>query len=449
MSVTGGKNAPTSGKDAPAAPISAETFAALIAAFSLPPKIAIAVSGGGDSMALLRLMHRWAAGKPHRLLALTVDHGLRPESSEEARQVGTWCAALGIEHRILHWKGDKPSANLQARAREARLTLLREACESADAGRLMLAHTLEDQAETFLLNLARGSGVDGLSAMAPVSREGLRDGLILRPLLSQRRSDLRASLRAIGQDWFEDPSNRDPRFDRVRLREAMPMLEKLGLSPSRLAATARNMSRAREALDSAAVTLGKRACLWSPMRVITLDPVPLRDAPEEIVLRVLRQVLCEIAGAAHPPSLEPLLRLRDWVAAPATNGLALHGCLIRRRADGRLAVLREAASCEGSVALRTSKSWDGFYALPPLAARFLGDCTIRALREDGYQQIVKFEDLDPPEPWTTAPHEARLAALSVWRGGKVLAVPQARKGDLVALLPPKTLLGAALRPNID
>jgi len=183
--------------------------------------IAIALSGGGDSTALLCLLHDFLSGcgEQNRLFAITVDHGLRPESAEEAKRAGDFCAALGIPHEIRRWEGKKPGAGLQAAAREARYRLLAEAAEGAGCSLVMTGHTLDDQAETVAMRHVRGAG-RGLSGVAPATLYEKRIWFV-RPLIRQRRVDLRAYLASRGQDWIDDPSNKDPRFERVRMREAI------------------------------------------------------------------------------------------------------------------------------------------------------------------------------------------------------------------------------------
>ncbi|WP_119423020.1 tRNA lysidine(34) synthetase TilS, partial [Desertibaculum subflavum] len=212
---------------------------AALGAFPGHPDLAVAVSGGADSLALVLLAQGWTAAQGGRLLALTVDHGLRPEAAREALQVKRWLAARGVAHRTLRWRGPKPKANLAAAAREARYALLFAACRRARFRALAVAHHREDQAETFLLRLGRGSGVDGLAAMAPVSE---RDGIaLLRPLLDMPRDRLRAALAAAGQDWIEDPGNADPARARTAVRALLPALAAAGLPPVRIAATAARM----------------------------------------------------------------------------------------------------------------------------------------------------------------------------------------------------------------
>ena len=220
-------------------PVSAVEFNRLMQAFGpfeQRPRLAVAVSGGADSMALCLLAASWAQGLGGSVTALTVDHGLRAAAAAEAAQVGDWLAARGVAHKILCWQGAKPAADLQAAARLARYELLNDWCAQEAVLHLLLAHHQEDQAETLLLRLGRGSGVDGLSAMAPISVT--KAGRLLRPLLGISRARLMAGLKAEGQSWIEDPSNEDVRFSRVRWRQLMPKLQAEGLNSERLAATA-------------------------------------------------------------------------------------------------------------------------------------------------------------------------------------------------------------------
>ena len=200
-------------------PLGDAEFAVLIerlGAFEPAPHVAVGVSGGPDSLALALLAAGWTRRRGGRLTALIVDHGLRAKSAREAATVARWLDARGIAHAVLRWDGAKPSSAIQARAREARHAILAEWCRRAGVLHLLLAHHRDDQLETALLRRARASGPDGLAAMAPVvERESLR---ILRPLLPIASARLRATLRALGQDWIDDPSNRNDAFARVRIR---------------------------------------------------------------------------------------------------------------------------------------------------------------------------------------------------------------------------------------
>ena len=189
-----------------AKPLADREFAARIerlGPFERHPEIAVAVSGGPDSLALAILLDRWARRRGGRAIALTVDHGLREESAAEARRVGRWMRGRGIAHHILVWRGRKPKHGVQAAARDARYALLESWCRRHAILHLALAHHRDDQIETFLMRLGRGSGLDGLAAMPAIAeRGGVR---LLRPLLDIDKARLVASLAAMGQGWIEDP----------------------------------------------------------------------------------------------------------------------------------------------------------------------------------------------------------------------------------------------------
>ena len=214
--------------------LSAAAFAPLIEAlgpFEKRPHLAAAVSGGRDSLALMHLLAGWCRAQGGQLTILTVDHGLRAEAAGEARQVGTWAAALGLPHVVLGWQGPKPATGIQAAARSARYAGMTAWCREANVLHLALGHQADDQRETVAMRKARSEegllGLAGMSAIA--SRDGVR---LLRPLLGISRADITAYLGAIGQDWLEDPSNSAEQFERVRWRHGslgdLPELAEMG-----------------------------------------------------------------------------------------------------------------------------------------------------------------------------------------------------------------------------
>ena len=341
-------------------PLTDPEFADLMAQFGLfepAPRVAVGVSGGADSLALLHLVHTWTRARGGGAIALTVDHGLRPESAGEAARLGQALAASGIELRCLRWCGPKPRSNIQAAARRARHDLLGRWCTRYGILHLALAHHLDDQAETLLLRLGRGSGLEGLAAMATVREmPGFR---LLRPLLSVAKSRLAATLTARRHSWIEDPSNTDPSFARVRLRGLLPALDSEGLTVTRLAATAAHLGRARAALECSVARLLARAVELHPAGFAWVDPVPLGAAPEEVALRALARVLMIIGGRAYTPRFVRLRRLHDRISVGLESGLTLAGCrVIPRR--GRLLVVRESARI-AEQPLRPGRGllWDG------------------------------------------------------------------------------------------
>jgi tRNA(Ile)-lysidine synthase len=390
-----------------------EIAAGLAAALARTPDapLGVAASGGGDSLALLLLLHATAPG---RIEAVTVDHGLRPESRAEAAAVAALCAARGIPHAVLDWQGWDGRGNLQDQARQARRRLIAGWARARGIAAVALGHTLDDQAETVLLRLARGSGVDGLAAMAPVATG---DGLLwLRPLLGVRRAALRAWLGTQGVPWAEDPSNADTRFDRIRARAALPLLAGLGLGPERLAATARAMARARAALERATADLAALCLADGGAGDLVLDPAPFAAAAEELRLRLLAGALCWVSGALYRPRL---VRLEAALAAIETgtvgHGLTLHGCVLRHRGD-RVAIRRELARMAAAVPLAAGR-WDGRWATfgtPPAGAGL----TIGALGAGGLRRL----EIRRPGP----AREALAATPAIWREGELVAAPVAR-----------------------
>ncbi len=325
--------------------------------FEKHPRLAVAVSGGADSLALTLFAASWARKRGGRLTALTVDHGLRPEAAAEARRVGRWLRARGIEHRIIAWRGAKPVANVQAAARAARYALLSGWCARHGVLHLLLAHHADDQAETYLLRLARGSGVDGLAAMAPMHE--LPSVRMLRPLLGVPRARLEGSLRRAGQGWIDDPTNRDRDHARVRMRQLLPALSEEGLTGPRLARTAGRLARARAALETAVADTLAETVMLHPAGFCLLDREKLRAPPPEIALRVLARVLRTVSGAAYPPRLENLERLLGELSRPDAQGRTLAGCRVLPWRESLL-VCREANAAGGKVPLIRGRAvWDG------------------------------------------------------------------------------------------
>lgn len=353
--------------------------------FEPRPRLAVAVSGGADSLAATLLAAHWAHERRGKVVALTVDHRLRPNSTAEAGQVGQWLANHGIEHHILPWLGDKPTSDIQGRARAARYALLEQYCRQAGILHLLLAHHRDDQAETFLLRLARGSGVDGLSAMAAI-RHGAHLRW-LRPLLTVPKARLLATLRHWDQDWVDDPSNLDPRHARVRLRLLADTLAAEGLEPARLAQTAHTLALAGDALDrmvaDALVEWGHvHPAGFAWVRCEAWDRLP-----EDVALRLLVRLLCCHGGEDLPPRLERsqglLRRLRHG------QGGTLSGCRVGVLA-GRALFCREAGRMAPPVAAEPGAEilWDGrFRAVLPRSAP--PGLRLGGLGPQGWGKVVK------------------------------------------------------------
>jgi tRNA(Ile)-lysidine synthase len=333
---------------------------ASIGGFEPRPFVAVAVSGGSDSLALAILADRWARQRGGRIVGLVVDHRLRPESAAEAETVGGWLAARGIACAILSWQGEKPATGIQAAARTARYRLLGEWCVAEGCLHLLTAHHREDQAETYLIRRRAGSGTDGLAGM-PAVRE-LRGCRLVRPLLDTPKERLVALLDSEGQDYVRDPSNRNPAFERARLR-----LSGGDIAPA--LAAARTNAAARIARERSLATLLARTVALHPAGFAVLDPGPVVEAGE-LGEQVLGRVAATIGGAAYPARRARLARLRAGLAAAPQRARTLGGCrFIPWR--GRVLVVREPARAEPPLSLAPGMAglWDHrFEARLPAAA---------------------------------------------------------------------------------
>jgi tRNA(Ile)-lysidine synthase len=323
----------------PAAPAEPLDPARLFGALSRRRGLVLAVSGGPDSTALMVLAARWRAAPP--LLVVSVDHGLRAEAAAEARTVAKNAAALGLRCRIVRAPPRQTGGNLQDWARRTRYRLLADAAAEAGCDAIVTAHHRDDQAETFLLRLARGSGVYGLSAMAPESMSG--EVMLARPLLGVPREALLRVAEESGLPTAEDPGNSDLRFDRVRMREALPFLEAIGLGPERLAQTATRLGCAAAALDHYATLLLREGFSADGFGVVSGEIAPLAAAPQEVALRALARMLRTVGGMEYTPRLDALEALLAAVLAAdghARMRRTLSGVVVTAEA-GRLVARRE------------------------------------------------------------------------------------------------------------
>ncbi len=380
-----------------------------------PKSLGLAVSGGGDSMAMLHLLAPWARVRGIALRVATVDHGLRPQAAEEAALVRRESAALGLVHDTLAWRGWSGQGNLQHEARAARHRLLAGWAREHGLEAVALGHTRDDQAETLLMRLARGSGVDGLSAMQPLRRHG--GATWLRPLLGIGRAELRAWLRAEGISWAEDPSNEDRRFERVRVRKALDTLAGLGITREDLAATAERMQRARAALDHYTHEAA-RAIVRLQAGDVLIAAAPLAALPEEIRLRLVAHSLCRVSSADYRPRLQPLTEALADVNAGRTR--SLHGALMRHE-GAEIRIFREHAAVAGLKGV-PGQPWDRRWILEgPENMMKDNSLAVMALGEEGLAQCAGWRE-------TGLPRASLLASPAVWRGRALLAAPLAGEG---------------------
>lgn len=405
-------------------PVSLAAFAERMRRFNSSNSIAVAFSGGPDSLALLILAAQWARSRHDaRLIALTVDHGLRAGSAAEAERAARLAASIGVPHRILFWEGPKPASGIQAAARDARYRLLAEACRTFGASALLVAHHLEDQAETFLLRLRRGSGVDGLAAMPDARALDTKEPAVrlLRPLLDLPRERLAATVAQSGLEPVLDPSNSNDRFDRVKIRQAMSALVALGFDAAGLADTAARMARARTALETQTAALLDAHATLSPFGHVEVDAAGLAAASDETRLRALAVVLKVVGGHAYGPRMDGLTAI-DAALADYTlgRGRTLSGVKFSL-ARGRLLVVRELAAAQRASALRLVAgeiaTWDGRFDLR-LEAGPASGAEVRVLGAEGLSALAA-----AGLPLPLAPKTALVALPALWAGATLLGAP--------------------------
>jgi tRNA(Ile)-lysidine synthase len=334
-------------------PVADDEAAELFASLEGARGLLLAVSGGPDSTAMMVLFARWQPPSRPPIHVATVDHGLRVEARAEAKAVAAGAKKLGLPHRILAWSGVKPATRLQERARQARYDLLVQHARAIGASHIVLAHHADDQAETVLFRLLRGSGPAGLAGMAG---ETPRDGVILaRPFLLIPKARLVATCAAAGLGFVDDPSNAEPRFARVRLRRLMPLLEKEGLDRAHLLKLAERAGRAEAALRDTAYAVRARLEVACGPQGLGVDASALAEAPPEIATRVIAALIAQ-AGAAAPPRLDRLEALSERliVALKAGRPLkgSLAGCVLSLDHQGKVVIVREKPRRRGNRRVR-------------------------------------------------------------------------------------------------
>ncbi len=419
-----------------------------------PTDIGLAVSGGGDSMAMLYLAHNWTHRWGVRLWVVTVDHGLRADSAAEAAMVARTSAMLGWPHATLRWQWDGAGNKMDA-ARRARLDLIGRWCGTLR--HVLMAHNADDVAETFVMRLARGSGVDGLSAMAaqreiaggdagPLDITGARPPArhpeeapgftVVRPCMDMARDDLRHYLRVLRGEWVEDPSNDDPAYDRARVRAARDVMAGVGLTPDTLTATARRMARARDALR------GLAAQHWDASGhedrrtgTVRLARGGFAAAPRDTQMRLLAAALQYVASADYRPREDALEAVLDRLLAGGAG--TLHGCALRTDPDSLL-ILREAqAITTTETRVGDGRLWDRRWRVFHKDFRGL---PIRALGDEGWRL------LPAPRAAAAPPHATAITLPAIWDNGRPVACDalDLGPGDTTRLCP-QGRLGMDLR----
>ncbi len=424
--------------------ISASEADAAFVALAEYPIIVLAVSGGPDSMALLELVAEWRGrrdGPLPRVHAATIDHGLRAQSREEAETVAAQASRLGVPHVTLPWLGEKPTTGLPAASRDARYQLLAEHAAKTAAGQrsaVVTAHHADDQAETLLMRLARGSGVDGLAAMQP-TRKLTVDGRVtlLRPLLAFSKARLDATVRSRGVAVADDPTNRDVKFERPRLRASMPLLHELGLSPEALSLSARRLGDARAALDYAAEAFEATVALELNNGVFANFLWPAFDGgPAYLRQRVVARLIEYFGGASPSPQLSEIESIVRRLESGREISVTLGGAVIVA-SDQRVRIWREPGRLSTNDVLLPAGGeivWDKRFRIACRPGSQWSGSTIRPLGRVGLSEITNRLDT------ARLPAQAAISQPALWHGETLVAAPT---------LPPFAVPGGALGADPD
>lgn len=405
--------------DLPATPLTVVEFDAQMRQLGWSgDRLALAVSGGPDSMALALCAQAWAASHNIEIIAFTLDHALRAESAAEANQVQRWLQARGIEHHVLLWEHPPITSAIQQQARQARYGLLAKACRARGIRALAVGHQLEDQAETVLLRFAKGSGVDGLAGMRPATQ--LEDILLLRPLLGIAKARLIATCEAAGQSYVTDPSNEKVQFARGRLRGAAQALAAEGLTPERLADLADRAALASDALTYYANRLLLESVCWHLSGYAEINLPRLAREPTEIRLRVLRRVLEQIGGDLPSLRHAALLELDAALQLPQLSPRTLHGCSIRAF-DGSCRVVRELSAITDDALIKPGETrlWDGRFRVT-LNKIARDDLRLAKLDTQPHELL---DQVAPGLRQAVPLGQVRATLPALWHGDRLSAVP--------------------------
>ncbi len=395
--------------------------------------IAVAVSGGVDSLCLALLASNLTsvpASKHRKIFALTVDHGLRPEASSEADFVANILNSVGCDHITLPWRPkEKPKSNIQAKARDARYHLMNEWCEDNGVSYVLLAHHMDDLAETFLMRLMRGSGVYGLSAMPECKKMG--SVTYLRPFLGIPKSTFQHTLTVMGKRWLEDPSNSNADFDRVKVRHFLASAALKGLDIETIAGTANRMRRTRKALDHYRALWLREFADFSPFGYVTLSAESFADTPEETILRGVAEIIQTLGDLSYTPRMRSVDRLVAAMQDDQFTPQTLGGVVISRmpnnlnhasKFSNGFLFYRELSHMSPKCSL-SAPSYDGIYDIicKPLNDSMANQYTLGPLGEVGLQQLKQQDRV--PKTLHAMPYGLKVVQLAICNGDQIVGLP--------------------------
>ena len=384
--------------------------------------IALAVSGGPDSTAMMQIAALSKKLKNSNVTVIVVDHGLREESKDEANIVCQNAKLLGFKYKILKWDGVKPKTRIQEIARKTRYKLMTSWCKKKGIEKLFLAHHLDDQVETFLMRLGKGSGVDGLAVMNYVTE--ISSLKLVRPFLEIPKTRFIKILSITNLEWISDPSNFNSDYKRSRIRKILPILSKEGINSKQIGLVIKRMRSAKDALNTQTNILLKKYLSNVDNVAYFLNKELLKDVKEkEILIRVLEKIFMNISGSIYPPRRNKLENILSWILKNNNiKAKTLTGVVVRKR-KSELIFYREPDDCYKSVNIRPLTSryscWDDRFFLKAnksndLQIRALGDVGITILKEEKILKRQGFQNV-PLSAWKTVP--------GVWSKKRLISVP--------------------------
>lgn len=386
---------------------------AIFTPFESPPTIAIATSGGPDSLALALLSHQWATNQGGKAIAITVDHQLREDSTAEAHQVRTWLEARGMEHHILTWvraeENETPQTSIQAAARKARYQLLGQWCKDHGVKHLLTAHHAQDQLETFMIRLAKGSGLKGLTSTQGVVLTSF--GRILRPLLTLDSNHLKTTLKQFNQPFLLDPSNENEDFTRVRWRQLLPSLKVEGLTAQTIQETLNRLNHSQRLLDQHISGLLQQYVALSPYGYATLKKDALKESREAFE-EMLKRILATIGTRTYPVRRQALHHAMDMMKSD--KSITLGGCQILCK-SAVWWIVRELAAAQKDTPVQQPETyfWDNRFKI---VVSQKASCRIAALGERGIQQLGS----NFKEQIKSIPHVVLKTLPALWQEEKLL-----------------------------
>jgi tRNA(Ile)-lysidine synthase len=390
-----------------------------IGGFESPPTLAVAVSGGADSLALAFLAEQWVHERQGKIIVFHVDHGLRPSSTEESQTLKVWLDRQNIPCYVLNWKHSEVTTSIQHQARDARYNLLFQKCEELKVLHLLVAHHQEDQLETFLLRLSRGSGLKGLASMPPViEKNNLR---LLRPLLHHSKQDLISFLQKLSHPYFEDPSNQNEFFGRVQMRQALSFMKLKGINSSGMLTSIHKIKQAHDTLEGQVLRILAQDSHISPFGYASISHKAFENLSFDLTCRILEKLINCIGGNIYGPRHESLESLCEkFLETYLYQGRTCGGCYLKS-SKHRLFIMREPAAVEDAHAICTQENfkWDSRFFVDKVQEKALYfKLRVQMLGRVGREQLKQMPFLLPNIPIIV---QQTLPAL--WEGENVVSAP--------------------------